>query len=68
MEEGKKVKSIELKIAEVKTEIKIMLELVEDPEMVLFLKNFYKENKSKGLDFLQLMLDGLTNENYSFIS
>ena len=62
------MKSIELKIAEVKTEIKIMLELVEDPEMVLFLKNFYKENKSKGLDFLQLMLDGLTNENYSFIS
>ena len=44
-----------------------MLEIVEDPEMELFLRNCYKNNKAKGLEFLETMLDGLTNNNYSFI-
>ena len=57
----------ENKIKNLKTDIKIMLELVEDSDIQLYLTKFYKENKSRGLKFLECMLDGLTTNSYEFI-
>ena len=44
-----------LEIKNLKTEIKIMIEIVSE------------ENKKKGVDILRKMLDGLTNGDMSFL-
>ena len=44
-----------------------MIELVEDPLVQLNLKSFYDENKTKGVEFLENMLHGLTSDDYTFL-
>ena len=63
--ENSKTESTILK--ELQTEIKIMIEIIETPETQLLMRNIYKENKQKGVSFLEKMLDGLSSNNYSFI-
>ena len=65
--EMKKEKTSEVRIEEIKTETKIMLELIQESETQLLFRKVYSENKTKGEKYLQLMLDGLTNNDYSFI-
>ena len=60
-------RSEDLIIKDLKNDIKIMIELVEDPLVQLNLKSFYDENKTKGVEFLENMLHGLTSNDYTFL-
>ena len=60
-------RSEDLIIKDLKNDIKIMIELVEDPLVQLNLKSFYDENKTKGVEFLENMLHGLTSDDYTFL-
>ena len=60
--ENSKTESTILK--ELQTEIKIMIEIIETPETQLLMRKIYKENKQKGVSFLEKMLDGLSSNNY----
>ena len=44
-----------------------MIEIIEDAEIQLYMKSVYKDNKSKGREFLEQMLDCLSSANYSFL-
>ena len=59
--------SEEKKIQMLKTEIQIMLEILEESELQVALTKIYNENKSPGLNFLHFFLDSLTTGNYNFI-
>ena len=50
------------------TEIKIMIEIIEDAEIQLYMKSVYKENKNNGKEFLEKMLECLSSANYAFIN
>ena len=63
----KENKSEEDEIKDVKNEIKIMIQIVEDNDLKLFLKAYYDDNKKKGVDFLKKMLDGITNGDMSLL-
>ena len=52
LEEDLKEVPEEKTIQILKTEIRIMLEIVEDAELQVTLTQIYNENKSRGLDFL----------------
>ena len=67
LKEDMKEVSEKKKIQTLNTEIKIMLEIIEDAEMQVALSKIYKENKSHGLKFLEFFLDNLTTENFNFI-
>ena len=60
-------RSEDLIIKDLKNDIKIMIELVEDPLVQLNLKSFCGENKTKGVEFLENMLHGLTSDDYTFL-
>ena len=57
-------RSEECVIKELQTEIKIMIEIIEDAETQLFMKSVYKENKHKGAEFLERMLEALSSGIY----
>ena len=57
----------EKKIQTLKTEIWIMLEILEDADLQVALSQIYNENKSHGLVFLKFFLDSLTTGNYNCI-
>ena len=59
-------KSPETFVKELKTEIKIMIEIIDDAEIQIQMRSMLKENQTKGKDFLEKMLDGLTSKNYGF--
>ena len=59
-------KSPETFVKELKTEIKIMIEIIDDAEIQIQMRSMLKENQAKGKDFLEKMLDGLTSKNYGF--
>ena len=59
-------KSPETFVKELKTEIKIMIEIIDDAEIQIKMRSMLKENQTKGKDFLKKMLDGLTSKNYGF--
>ena len=52
---------------QLKIEIKIMLQIIEDSQLQVKMREIYKMNKHKGLMFLENMLDGLSSKNYTFI-
>ena len=52
---------------QLKIEIKIMLQIIEDPQLQVKMREIYKMNKHQGLMFLENMLDGLSSKNYTFI-
>ena len=66
-EDAKKPKTTLQLIQEVKDGIKIMIETLADSELQVLLTKIYKERKKEGLEFLQRMMDGIVNEDYSFI-
>ena len=59
-------KTTEEKIEELKVEIKIMLQIIEDSQLQIKMTEIYKANKHRGFDFLESLLDGLY-KNYNFI-
>ena len=59
--------SEEKKIKNLKTEIQIMLELIEDVEVQLSLTKLYNLNKSHGVPYLELFLESLTTNNHNCI-
>ena len=61
-------RSEDLIIKDLKNDIKIMIELVEDSLVQLNLKSFYDENKTKGVEFLENMLHGLTSDDYTLLN
>ena len=67
METEKENKSEEDEIKDIKNQIKIMIQIVEDNDLKLFLKAYYDDNKKKVVDFLKKMLDGITNGDMSFL-
>ena len=44
-------------VKDLQTEIKIMIEIIEDAEIQLYMKSVYKENKNNGKEFLEKMLE-----------
>ena len=66
-EDVKKPKTNLQLIKEVKDGIKIMIETLADSESQVLLTKIYKERKKEGLEFLQSMMDGIVNDDYSFI-
>ena len=51
-------------LEELQTEIKIMIEIIEDAETQLYMKSVYKENKHNGVEFLERVLEGLSSGIY----
>ena len=49
--------SDQVKLKTLKSEIKVMIETLEDPGGQLALFQYYQDNKQKGADFLQTLLD-----------
>ena len=41
-----------------------MIEIIEDAETQLFMKSVYKENKNKGAEFLERMIEALSSGIY----
>ena len=66
-EDVKKPKTNLQLIKEVKDGIKIMIETLVASELQVLLTRIYNERKKEGLEFLQRMMDGIVNEDYSFI-
>ena len=60
-------KSELVKIKELKTDIKIMIELIQEANVQIHMRNFYSENKNRGIEFLEEMLFGLTSKSYTFL-
>ena len=67
LKEDCKEVSEEKKVKNLKTEIQIMLELIEDSEVQLALTKLYNLNKSHGVPYLELFLESLTNNNHNCI-
>ena len=64
-EEKKMPISIEKKLQLVKNDIKVMIETIEDPAGQLAVLHSYKENKNEDLEFLENMLQDISNGKYS---
>ena len=47
-------------INDLKTEIKIMIEIIEDAEIQIQMRTLLEKNQTKGKEYLESMLDGLT--------
>ena len=60
-------KSDDIIIKNLQTEIKIMIEIIDNADIQLHMRKHFKENKNKGKMFLEEMLDGLSSNNYSFM-
>ena len=64
-EEKKMPISIEKKLQLVKNDIKVMIETIEDPAAQLAVLHSYKQNKNEDLEFLENMLQDISNGKYS---
>ena len=53
-------------INDLKTEIKIMIEIIEDAEIQIQMRTLLEKNQTKGKEYLESMLDGLRSKNYVF--
>ena len=56
--------SIENKLKMVRNDIKVMIETIEDPAAQLAVLHNYKENKNQDLEFLENMLQDISNGTY----
>ena len=66
LDEDKKMPiSIEKKLQLVKNDIKVMIETIEDPAAQLAVLHSYKQNKNEDLEFLENMLQDISNGKYS---
>ena len=57
--------SSEKKLKLVKNDIKVMIETIEDPSAQLAALHTYKENKNNDLEFLEIMLQDISDGKYS---
>ena len=67
LKEDLKEVSEEKKIKTLKTEIRIILEILEDAELQVALTKIYNENKSRGVQYLEFFIENLTMKNFNFI-
>ena len=59
--------SDQVKLKTLKSEIKVMIETLEDPGGQLALFQYYRDNKHKGADFLQTLQDEISNGDFLFV-